>query len=367
MRSTQDPHFRSGLKITSTAFLRKCSQVGSTKNVVKILAFLAINPAVLLSLLLPIQASACGIFDIKSCFSGSSKAEAEEVVTSNSQNIALLQAPLSPFSKASSTDNEISIIEDTYITSEVQTVDETRTIDNEQISVYVVHSGDTLPAIAKMFGVTTNTIRWGNDLKSDKLTPGQTLVILPISGVQHVVKSGETLQSIAKMHKGDLDEILQYNNLTKGAKLVVGDVVVVPDGEMVAVSAGTKKTTSSKTNYSGPTYSGYYMRPIVGGIKTQGLHGHNGVDLASSYGANILASADGEVIIARTGWNGGYGTYVVIKHGNGTQTLYGHMSALSVSPGDTVSQGQVIGKMGSTGKSTGVHVHFEIRGARNPF
>ncbi len=366
MRHSQDPHFRSGLKITSTEILKNLNNVGSAKNVVKILTILTVNPAMLLSLVFPIQASACGIFDIKSCFTGGAQVEAEEVVTSNSQNIALLQAPLSPFTKASSTDDEVPIVDETYITSEILTVDETRTIDNEQISVYVVHSGDTLPAIAKMFGVTTNTIRWGNDLKSDKLTPGQTLVILPISGVQHKVKSGETLQSITKMHKGDFEEVLQYNNLTRTSKLSIGDIIVIPDGEMVAVSAGTKKTVA-KTNYSGPAYSGYYMRPIVGGIKTQGVHGHNGVDLASSYGANILASASGDVIIARTGWNGGYGTYVVIKHANGTQTLYGHLSSLSVSQGDKVSQGQIIGKMGSTGKSTGTHLHFEIRGARNPF
>jgi murein DD-endopeptidase MepM/ murein hydrolase activator NlpD len=229
----------------------------------------------------------------------------------------------------------------------------------------VVRVGDTLPAIAKMFDVSVNTIRWGNDLKTDKLTPGDTLVILPISGVQHTVKSGDTLQSIAKQHKGDLNEILQYNNLNLGSKLSVGDVIIVPDGEAVAV-VPTKKPVSN-TSKSSPTYSGYYMRPIVGGIKTQGVHGRNGVDLASLFGANILASASGEVIIARTGWNGGYGTYVVIKHSNGTQTLYAHMSSLSVKSGDRVSQGQIIGKMGSTGKSTGTHLHFEIRGARNPF
>ena len=110
------------------------------------------------------------------------------------------------------------------------------------------------------------------------------------------------------------------------------------------------------------------MRPIIGGIKTQGIHGHNGVDLASAYGSNIMASASGKVIIARSGgWNGGYGSYVVISHSNGTQTLYGHLSEVDVLPGDDVEQGQVIGKMGSTGKSTGTHLHFEIRGARNPF
>lgn len=342
--------------------------MGSAKNVVKILSTLVINQTILVSLVLPIQASACGIFDIKSCFTGSSKVEAEEIVSSNSQNIALLQATLSPFEEASTTD-DLSIVNGVYISPEnqnIQITGESKTIDDGQISIYVVRSGDTLPAIAKMFGVSVNTIRWGNDLKGNTITPGQTLVILPITGVQHIVKSGDTLQGIAKLHKGDLDEILQYNNLTKSSKLAVGDVIIVPDGEVVAVSSNVK-VSSSKSGSSYPTYSGYYMRPIVGGVKTQGVHGHNGVDLASSYGANIYASASGEVIIARTGYNGGYGTYIVIKHANGTQTLYGHLSSLSVYTGAYVTQGQIIGKMGSTGKSTGVHLHFEIRGARNPF
>jgi murein DD-endopeptidase MepM/ murein hydrolase activator NlpD len=120
-----------------------------------------------------------------------------------------------------------------------------------------------------------------------------------------------------------------------------------------------------------PVYDGYYMRPIIGGVKTQGVHGHNGVDLASSYGAKIYASADGEVLISKnSGWNGGYGSYIVLKHGNGTQTLYGHLSGTAVSAGDTVKQGQVIGYMGNSGQvtgHTGIHLHFEIRGARNPF
>jgi murein DD-endopeptidase MepM/ murein hydrolase activator NlpD len=110
------------------------------------------------------------------------------------------------------------------------------------------------------------------------------------------------------------------------------------------------------------------MRPIVGGRKTQGLHGHNGIDLGAYYGAPILASAEGDVIISATsGYNGGYGRYIVISHTNGTQTLYGHLSANIVSAGDHVTQGQVIGAMGSSGKSTGTHLHFEVRGAKNPF
>ncbi len=99
---------------------------------------------------------------------------------------------------------------------------------------------------------------------------------------------------------------------------------------------------------------------------TQGIHGHNGVDLASSLGAPIYAAADGEVIIARSGgWGGGYGTYVVIKHSNGMQTLYGHMSSISVSVGERVAKGSRIGGMGNTGDSSGVHLHYEVRGGSN--
>lgn len=295
---------------------------------------------------------------------------AEEVGT-NSQNMALLQAVITPDPKASTTKDSSVIIASNSLAIETQVSPDSKIVDNDQISLYVVHQGDTLPAIAKMFGVSVNTIRWGNDIKGNTVSVGQTLVILPISGIQHTVKSGDTLQSIAKQHKGDLDEVLQYNNLTKNSKIAVGDVIFVPDGEAVSTSVTNSSSKTIKSNNSVPSYNGYYMRPIIGGIKTQGVHGHNGVDLASSYGAKIYAAADGEVLISKSsGWNGGYGSYIVLKHGNGTQTLYGHLSGTAVSAGDTVKQGQVIGYMGNSGQvtgHTGVHLHFEIRGARNPF
>ncbi|MFA7310107.1 MAG: M23 family metallopeptidase, partial [Candidatus Paceibacterota bacterium] len=117
------------------------------------------------------------------------------------------------------------------------------------------------------------------------------------------------------------------------------------------------------------TQIGYYMAPLSRYTETQGIHGYNGVDLAAPVGTPIMASANGDVIIAKAGgYNGGYGSYVVISHGNGSQTLYAHMSKVSTYDGAHVVQGQVIGYVGSTGKSTGAHVHFEIRnGIRNPF
>ncbi len=331
---------------------------------------LFLNLALLASIITPFPANA-GVVSFLSKIFSPVEAETEEAET-NSQNMALLQAVISPNQTSTSTNQEIVIVGGTSLLPEsTHKMVDTKTADEDQISIYVVRKGDTLPAIAKMFGVSVNTIRWGNDIKGNTISEGQKLVILPISGIQHTVKSGDTLQSIANKYKGDLDEILLYNNLSKNSKLAIGDIVVVPDGEVAPAPTSSTNSSVIKKTVSYPTYEGYYMRPIVGGIRTQGLHDKYAVDLASYYGADVLASASGEVLIARSsGWNGGYGLYVLIKHGNGTQTLYGHLSATTVNTGDYVEQGQVIGKMGNSGRvkgPTGVHLHFEIRGARNPF
>jgi LysM repeat protein len=259
-----------------------------------------------------------------------------------------------------------------------------------QISVYTVREGDTLSSIAKMFGVSTNTILWSNVINGGKVAPGDQLVILPVSGVKHIVKTGDTLQSIAKKYSADVADILAYNELTAGATLAPGDVVIVPDGEVSAVikapvKVGVKTIRTGTASYgdSGamgdyepllvdvsnyPSFPGYFSRPLSGGVKTQGLHGYNAVDIGASIGTPIMSAAEGTVIISKSGgYNGGYGTYVVISHSNGTQTLYGHMSKDYVTVGQKVIQGQIIGAIGSTGKSTGAHLHFEIRGAKNPF
>ena len=293
----------------------------------------------------------------------------------NSQNMALLQATINPNFKESTGGGDITIVDGTAILAEANSSGEIGNLDQptaDQISIYVVRPGDSLSQIAHIFGVSVNTIIWSNDIKNSIIVPGQTLVILPISGIRHTIKSGDTLKGLATLYKTDLEEILQFNGLSADSKLAIGDVVVVPDGVLPAsntATSGSSAQSSTARVVSGyPTYEGYYMRPIIGGIKTQGLHGFNGVDLASSIRTPIMASASGDVIVSRgSGWNGGYGQYIVIKHSNGTQTLYGHLSQNIVFSGDHVVQGQVIGYMGSTGKSTGSHLHFEIRGAKNPF
>lgn len=243
---------------------------------------------------------------------------------------------------------------------------------NDTISLYEVKKGDTIATVAKLFGVSKNTIMWANDLKSEKLTPGQTITILPITGVRVTVKKGDTLQSLAKKYGGDLDEIAKYNGIPSDVKLAVGDVVIVPDGEIAVTPAAViKKTpTGSKIldSYANSTPSGFLVRPLAGGRKTQGIHGHNGVDIAASVGTPVVASASGTIISAKSsGYNGGYGEMIIIAHAGNVQTVYGHLSRVDVAVGQTVSQGQVIGAVGNTGKSTGPHLHFEVRGAKNPF
>jgi LysM repeat protein len=286
----------------------------------------------------------------------------EVVEAKNSQTMTLLEGHAN--TEPVKMQPKLAIVDNTALTSDgdiTQTYLDSGVSGTGEISVYIVRKGDTLASIAKMFGVSTNTILWANNIKGNKVSEGDELVILPITGVKHTVKKGDTIKSIAAKYKADLDDILAYNDLTINSTLTVGDIVLVPDGEITSTPV---KTGTSAT----PSYSGYYIRPINGGKKTQGIHGHNGVDLANSIGTPVMASAAGKVIVSKSsGYNGGYGTYVVISHGNGTQTLYGHLSRNDVSVGQTVSQGQVFGALGNTGKSTGPHLHFEVRGAKNPF
>ena len=250
-------------------------------------------------------------------------------------------------------------------------------------AIYEVKDGDSMTSVAKMFDVSQNTIRWANSLKSDSFKVGQILIIPPITGVIHDIKSGDTVESIAKKYKADKADIYRYNGLNEKSDLNVGDSIVIPDGEIVVATDSIKVKPKAKVKKSVYKKDGssrliesytddlgaYFMRPISGGKKTQGLHGHNGIDLGGvPVGTSVMAAAAGTVTVARnSGYNGGYGEMIIIKHDNGTMTVYGHLSAVYVYEGQSVSQGDSIGALGNTGKSTGPHLHFEVRGAVNPF
>jgi len=320
--------------------------------------------------IMPIYANAGFLSFVSEIFERNSGIKDKKFV--NSQNMALLRAAFNIDPNPAKGGGDITIVEDSALLPDsgpsgtIADIEE-NSLSSGEISIYVVRSGDSISQIAKMFDVTPNTIVWANDIKrGGVINEGQTLIILPVSGVRHAVLKGETLGSIAKKYGGDIDEIVEFNGFSEETVLAVGDIVVIPDGEIAAPKYSGSGAVVKGTN--APSYSGYYIKPINGGKRSQGLHGYNAVDLATSYGAPIFAAASGDVIISKNyGWNGGYGKYIAIRHSNGTQTLYSHNSSNIVSVGQKVVQGQVIGYVGSTGKSTGNHVHFEIRGARNPF
>lgn len=296
----------------------------------------------------------------------------------NSQTMALLHAarhvdpnPAKGGGEIQVEDGEALRAETGPLGSLVDVEEERRSPD--EISLYIVREGDTLSQIAQMFEVSPNTVRWANDLgREEAIHAGQQLVILPVTGVQHTVVEGDTLKSIAEEYDGDVDEILQFNGLTEDAVLSVGDTLTIPGGEIAAPAPAQSSSESYAAapvrGASGPAIAGYYAHPAPGSRRTQGLHGYNGVDFGADVGTRVLASAAGRVIVSRaSGWNGGYGTYIVVDHANGTQTLYAHLSSTIVRQGQNVVQGQVIGYIGNTGRTTGPHLHFEVRGAKNPF
>jgi LysM repeat protein len=245
---------------------------------------------------------------------------------------------------------------------------------SDQIEIYVIRKGDSIGQIAEMFGVSVNTILLSNDMKKgDKLVEGDTLLILPIDGVSHTVVKGDTLKKIAAKYKVDVLDVAGYNGMSLEDQLTVGQELIIPSDNIDAPSTSTTKKIStggklpSSNSSSTKSIPGYFINPVPSGHKTQGLHDHNrAIDIGAPTGTPIRAAASGKVIFAKLGWNGGFGNLVIISHPNGTQTYYAHQSRLGVSYGEQVSQGQTIGYVGSTGHSTGPHIHFEVRGAKNP-
>ncbi len=356
--------------------------------------------------LLPSTVRALSLGDFFTTMTTAHTAQADVIPAShNLQNMSLLK-PATNIDPSPSQATTVNVVNHSALVPQEGpsgTIADIEKPNTGTISAYVVREGDTLGGIAKMFGVTKNTILWANDLTANAvINPGDTLTILPVAGIGYKIKPGDTLASIARRFHGDATDIGSYNGVDD-TSLVVGSSIIIPEGEGASVEAvtstkvkvpikvsmlkarviihasisneatGTAKYGPEPAHNVGPEGSvaeiAYYIAPLADYTRTQGIHGYNAVDLAAPSGSPIMASAAGTVVIAKAGgWNGGYGSYVVIDHDNGSQTLYSHMSKVRAAAGDTVEQGEVIGYVGRTGEATGNHVHFELRnGIKNPF
>lgn len=244
-----------------------------------------------------------------------------------------------------------------------------------EIVSYTVQKGDTLSGIATKFGVSEDTLRWRNSLRNDAITVGDTLEILPVTGVAHKVISGDTIYSISKKYSTNPQGIVDFpfNDFAdpQTFSLVVGQTVIVPEG----VQPQAQPTYIARRAFTptGPIVvsgSGFAW-PVRGTMNQYYSWYHRAVDIGAPLGTPIVAAQSGTISYAISGgWNYGYGTHVIISGANGYQTLYAHMSGLNVSSGQSVVAGStVVGWVGLTGRTTGAHLHFEVRsgsGLLNP-
>lgn len=236
----------------------------------------------------------------------------------------------------------------------------------DKVIEYEVKEGDTISSVAQEYGISPETIYWENSLsQNSKIDPGDKLKILPVSGVAHKVASGDTIYSVAKKYRASSQAMVDFpfNDISDDFQLKSGQILIVPDGAPPekAKPAPTQYLASAKQNISvSELGSSSFIWPASGGISQYFAWYHPGLDISNLGGGSIKASDSGTVVVA--GWldASGYGNRVVIDHGNGYRTLYAHMSAVYVSPGQQVGQGEVLGAMGSTGRSSGMHLHFEV-------
>ncbi len=240
-----------------------------------------------------------------------------------------------------------------------------------KVEKYLVKEGDTIASIAREFRVNVGTILWSNNLTERQyIRPGDTLKIPPVSGVLVTVKNGDTIARLASRYDANSEEIVSFNNIRDESTITVGTELMIPGGKPTAVAqtvaiAQTRSTETAPVNIARPpdaavTGGGALLWPTPGRVITQ-YYGwrHTGLDIDGDFTSPLYAAEEGTVTTA--GWNsGGYGLQIVVKHPNGMVTRYAHASKLFVKVGDYVGRGQTIAMMGSTGRSTGSHLHFEV-------
>jgi len=278
---------------------------------------------------------------------------------------------------------ESGIVADTegYLTKfNPQTNEGDRSTMNDRFE-HTVAPGETLSTIANSYGLKTKTVLWENNLaNANSIRVGQKLMIPPVDGVTHTVAKGESLEKIAGEYSVETEVIERQNKLLSSV-VKEGDEIYIPGGQPLVVdipapavrATPARVGTSTRVAATPVALSGSSNIPASGkplifptrGKITQGYRpGHYAVDIADRSMPPVWAAASGKVVKASSGtWGGGYGNHVVIDHGNGMSTLYAHLDYLSVGLGDVVDQGQVLGRMGRTGRVygvTGIHLHFEV-------
>ncbi len=233
----------------------------------------------------------------------------------------------------------------------------------DKIILYSVTDGDTIKSIAQKFGVSEDTIRWQNNISRDKIKVGDTLEILPITGIAHKVQKGDTVYSIAKRYDTDPQAIVDFPFNTfandETFDLAVGQTIIVPEGVMPSALPIAPRTRQLTPNAGTVVASGDFVWPASGTITQRFSWYHPGIDIANHSAPDILAADSGTVYVPPF-MVGGFGNHVIIDHGNGFKTQYAHLQAIYVSSGQTVKRGDRIGRMGSTGRSTGTHLDFRV-------
>lgn len=233
----------------------------------------------------------------------------------------------------------------------------------DRVIDYLVQSGDTVSGVAQKFGISADTIRWANNLdKQDRLKPGQTIKILPVAGIAHTVRPGDNIYAIARRYSAEPQAIVDFpfNIFTNDEtfELAVGQIIIVPDGvppKEAPPAVARRRTPDAGTVVA----SGVFVWPASGELSQRFVWYHRGLDIANKNSPDVLAADGGTIVFAGCS-GGGYGCHVIIDHGNGYTTLYGHFSQVYVNEGQRVARGNPIGRMGSSGRSTGVHLHFEV-------